>query len=123
MSFAPVWGEERSAQLVAFAKAGLSIAASARKLRTTRGAIAGRASRMGLSFKGGAISPPMPKPKPAPRARRPRMAPEDRPIRRTFDLDRATNVEVIAFANRQGVSLSAAIRLLVEWGLEAEVCS
>lgn len=123
MSFAPAWGEERSAQLVAFARAGLSITDSARKLRTTRGAISGKAYRMGLSFRGGTLSPPRPKPEPADRPRRHRMAPGDRPIRRTFDLDRETNVEIVDFANRQGVSVSAAIRLLVEWGLEAEGAS
>jgi hypothetical protein len=40
-----------------------------------------------------------------------------------FRTDRASYDEVVAFAKDRGVSMSEAIRLLVEWGMEDARCS
>jgi hypothetical protein len=121
------WPEDRTEALGRCIDAGLSITKTARALHVARGAVSGRAHRLGWRF-GGPRSPEQcVKPfriiaaganRPAPRPRLSRPRAEDCPVKVTCTFDLDTFAEITRRAGVEAISRPQVIRELVEWGLE-----
>lgn len=97
----------RMAKLQALRDKGLSYSQCARAMRVSRGAVAGLIHRLNTPS-----APAKPRPK--------KRGPEDQPTRFSVEFDPETFAEMKVFCQRNSITRTEAVRLLVEWGLEAE---
>jgi hypothetical protein len=126
MTGAPNWSDEKTEALGIRIDHGLSAGQAARELRVSRGAVSGRAFRLGWVFGSPRTDEQRLRPATlralrAPRKPRTRRDPADSPVQLTVAFDRETYDEIISLARSDGCSRVQKIRDLVEWGLEAGV--
>jgi hypothetical protein len=122
MTGAPAWTEERTAALGVLIDAKASSAKVAKVMCMSRGAVCGRANRLGWQF--GVPRTEAQRLPPFEIMRRPRAArspcdPADAPITVYCRFDRETYAAISRRAEAEGSSRQSIVRDLVEWGLEA----
>lgn len=126
MTRAPSWGDDRTSKLGELLDAGASSGQAARALRVGRGAVSGRAHRLGwrlgvprtedqrnppfMCIRRGPI---------VPRKQRPARDPAEAMKGVHCAFDRETYEYIARRAVAQGVTRPQIIRELVEWGIEA----
>lgn len=127
MSGAPAWPDDKTEVLGRFIDQGVSITKTARAMRLQRGAVSGRAYRLGWRF--GAPRTEAQRVPPykvigrqrLPNAKRrpPTTNPAERPVYVCCAFDRDTYAEIMLRVRAEGSSRAQIVRELVEWGLEA----